>query len=254
VRVRLNSTAVRVRHRGDAATAPDVEVTYARGGKLRTVRGKKCILACWHTVVPYICPELPDAQKEALAYGVKVPIVYTNVVIANWTPFRKLGVSSVHAPGGYHSGVNLDLPVSIGDYHAARSPDEPIVLHLMRTPCRPGLPARDQHRAGRLELQATTFETFEREIRDQLGRILGPGGFDPARDIHAITVNRWAHGYAYQYNSLFDRFWLEGGEPPCVTGRKPYGRIAIANADSGAYAYTDGAIDQAHRAVGEVLA
>src|SRR5207249_6512677 len=76
VRVRLNSTAVRVRHRGDAATAPDVEVTYARGGKLRTVRGQKCILACWHTVMPYICPELPDAQKKALAYGVKVPIVY----------------------------------------------------------------------------------------------------------------------------------------------------------------------------------
>ena len=254
VRVRLNSTAVRVRHRGDAATAPDVEVTYARGGRLRTVRGQKCILACWHTVMPYICPELPDAQKKALAYGVKVPIVYTNVLIANWTSFRKLGVSGVYAPGSYHSGVNLDLPVSIGDYHSSRSPEEPILLHLMRTPCRPGLPARDQHRAGRIELQATNFATFEREIRDQLGRILGPGGFDPARDIRAITVNRWAHGYAYQYNSLFDPFWLEGGEPPCVAGRKPYGRIAIANADSGAYAYTDGAIDQAHRAVGEVLA
>ncbi|HVD76957.1 MAG TPA: hypothetical protein VNH43_05075, partial [Vicinamibacteria bacterium] len=254
VRVRLNSTAVRVRHRGDAATAPDVEVTYARGGKLRTVRGKKCILACWHTVMPYICPELPDAQKKALAYGVKVPIVYTNVLVRNWTSFQKLGVHHVYAPGSYHSSVNLDLPVSLGDYHAPRSPEEPILLHLMRTPCRPGLPARDQHRAGRVELQGTSFATFEREIRDQLGRILGPGGFDPARDIRAITVNRWAHGYAYQYNSLFDPFWLEGGEPPCVTGRKPCGRIAIANADSGAYAYTDGAIDQAHRAVGEVLA
>ena len=254
VRVRLNSTVVRVRHRGDAASAPDVEVTYARGGKLRTVRGKKCILACWHTVVPYICPELPEAQRKALAYGVKVPIVYTNVLIANWTSFRKLGVNQVYAPGGYHSGVNLDLPVSIGDYHCSRSPEEPILLHLMRTPCKPGLPARDQHRAGRMELQATPFATFEREIRDQLGRILGPGGFDPARDIHGITVNRWAHGYAYQYNSLFDPFWLDGGETPCVAGRKPFGRIAIANADSGAYAYTDGAIDQAHRAVGEVLA
>jgi spermidine dehydrogenase len=254
VRVRLNSTAVRVRHRGEAATAPDVEVTYARGGKLRTVRGKKCILACWHTVMPYICPELPEPQKKALAYGVKVPIVYTNVLVRNWTPFQKLGVNHVYAPGSYHSSVNLDLPVSLGSYQCPRTPEEPILLHLMRTPCRPGLPARDQHRAGRIELQTTTFATFEREIRDQLGRILGPGGFDAARDIRAITVNRWPHGYAYQYNSLFDPFWLEGGEPPCVTGRKPYGRIAIANADSGAYAYTDGAIDQAHRAVGEVLA
>ena len=253
VRVRLNSTVVRVRHRGPAAVAPDVEVTYARGGKLRTVRARKCILACWGTVVPYICPELPEAQKKALAYGVKVPIVYTNVLIGNWTSFRKLGVSDVYAPGGYHTRVNLDLPVSIGSYGCARTPDEPILLHMVRTPCRPGLPARDQHRAGRMELQTTTFATFEREIRDQLGRILGPGGFDPARDIRAITVNRWPHGYAYQYNSLFDPFWLDGGELPCVAGRKPYGRIAIANADAAAYSYTDAAIDQAHRAVAEVL-
>jgi spermidine dehydrogenase len=253
-RVRLNSTVVRVGHRGPVGSAPDVEVTYARGGKLRTVRGKKCILACWGTVVPYICPELPEAQKKALAYGVKVPIVYTNVLIGNWTSFLKLGVNHVYAPGGYHTGVNLDLPVSIGDYRCARTPEEPVVLHLVRTPCRPGLPARDQHRAGRMELQTTTFATFEREIRDQLGRILGPGGFDPARDIRAITVNRWAHGYAYQYNSLFDPFWLEGGELPCVAGRKPFGRIAIANADAAAYSYTDAAIDQAHRAVGEVMA
>ena len=254
VRVRLNSTAVRVRHRGPVGAAPDVEVTYARGGTLRTVRGKKCILACWGTVVPYVCPELPEAQKTALAYGVKVPIVYTNVLLRSWTSLGKLGVSDVYAPGGYHTRINLDLPVSMGAYHCARTPDEPIVLHLVRTPCRPGLPARDQHRAGRAELQTTPFAVFEREIRDQLGRILGPGGFDPARDIRGITVNRWAHGYAYQYNSLFDPFWLEGGELPCVAARRPFGRIAIANADSAAYAYTDAAIDQAHRAVGEVLA
>jgi spermidine dehydrogenase len=34
--------------------------------------------------------------------------------------------------------------------------------------------------------------------------------------------------------------------------RKPFGRITIANADAGAYAYTDGAIDQAWRAVQEL--
>lgn len=218
------------------------------------MRAKKCVLACWGTVIPYICPDLPEAQGKALAYGVKVPIVYTNVLVSSWTSFRKLGARRVYAPGGYHSEVELDLPVSLGEYRCPRTPEEPILLHLMRTPCRPGLPARDQHRAGRMELFTATFETFEREIRSQLGRILGPGGFDPARDIRAITVNRWAHGYAYQYNSLFDPFWLEGGELPCVAGRQPWGRIAVANADAAAYAYTDAAIDQAWRAVGEVLA
>ncbi len=254
VRIRLNSTAVRVRHLGDSSAATETEIAYARWGKVYTVRAANCVLACWHVVIPYICAELPDEQKDALAGAAKVPIVYTNVAIQNWTSFQKLGVRSIYSPGSYHTTVTLDLPVSIGDYHCPRSPDQPIVLHLMRTPCHPGVPAREQHLRGRMELFTTSFETFERNIRDQLARALGSGGFDPARDISAITVNRWPHGYAYEYNSLWDKFWLEGGEQPCVIARKPFGRIAIANADAAAYAYTDAAIDEAYRAVQELHA
>jgi spermidine dehydrogenase len=250
--IRLNSTAVRVKHVGDVAAAKEVEVTYARGGKVYTARAKNSILACWHVVIPYICEDLPDKQKEALASAQKVPLLYTNVAIRNWISFQKVGANSVYAPGMYHTGVNLDLPVSIGGYECARKPEEPIVLHMMKAACKPGLPARQQHSAGRMELYTTTFEDMERKIRDQLARTFGPGGFDPARDIAAITVNRWPHGYAYEYNSLWDPFWLEGGVTPCEIARKPYGRIAIANADAGAYAYTDEAINQAYRAVGEI--
>ena len=253
VRIRLNSTAVRVRHLGNPASATQTEIAYVRGGKVHTVRAGHCLMACWHVVIPYLCKELPQPQRDALAGAAKVPIVYTNVVVRNWTAFQKLGVRSLYSPGSYHTSVNLDLPVSMGDYHCPRTPEEPIVLHLMRTPCRPGLPARQQHMLGRIDLFSTAFETFERKIRDQLGRSLSAGGFDPARDITAITVNRWPHGYAYQYNSLFDEFWLEGGEQPCQVARKPFGRIAIANADAAAYSYTDAAIDQAYRAVQEIL-
>lgn len=252
VRIRLNSTAVRVRHTGDAKSASQVEVAYARGGKVYTVKAKSSILACWHVVIPYICEELPDKQKEALSLAQKVPLLYTNVVIRNWTSFQKLGANSIYAPGCYHTNLNLDSPVSIGDYHCTRKPEEPIAIHMMKAACRPGLPARQQHSSGRMELYTTDFETMERKIRDQLARTLGPGGFDPARDIAAITVNRWPHGYSYEYNSLFDSFWLEGGETPCEVARKPHGRIAIANSDAGAYAYTDEAINQAWRAVGEI--
>ena len=251
-RIRLNSTVVRVKHNGDPSTAKEVEITYARFGKTYTVRAAHCILACWHVMIPYLCEELPGKQKQALYSAAKVPLLYTNVAINNWEAFQKLGVSSVYAPGCYHTAATLDAPVSIGEYHATESPDQPIVIHMMKTPCQPGLPARDQHRAGRIELFSTTFETMERNIRDQLVRTLGPGGFDPARDITAITVNRWPHGYAYEYNSLFDDFWLEGGETPCEVARKPFGRISIANSDAGAYAYTDEAINQAWRAVGEI--
>jgi spermidine dehydrogenase len=252
VRIRLNSTVVRVRHEGNPAAAKNVELTYSRLGKLYSVRAPFAVLACWNMVIPYICSELPEKQKAALHSAAKVPLLYTNVAIRNWTSFQKLGANALYAPGGYHSYFRLDLPVSIGDYHSSASPDEPIVIHMMKTPCRPGMPARDQHRFGRIELFTTDFETIERKIRDQLAGAMSPGGFDPARDITAITVNRWPHGYAYEYNSLFDKFWLEGGEIPCEVARQPFGRIAIANADAGAYAYTDGAIDQAWRAVQEL--
>ena len=249
VHIRLNTTVVRVKHVGDGAKGQEVEVTYSRWGRLMSTRAPQVVLACWHAMIPYICPELPEKQKQALHSAAKVPLLYTNVVIRDWTAFQKLESSSVYAPGCYHTAFTLDLPVSIGEYACSAAPDQPIVIHMMKTPCRPGLPARDQHRFGRIELFTTDFETMERKIREQLARTLGPGSFDPARDIQAITVNRWPHGYAYEYNSLWDKFWLEGGEIPCEVARQRFGRIAIANADAGAYAYTDGAIDQAWRAV-----
>src|SRR5262249_18027571 len=156
---------------------------------------------------PYLCPEMPDKQKEGLSYLVKAPLVYTHVAISNWTSFHKLEIHQIVSPGSYHSFTMMDFPVSLGDYHFSSDPREPIVLFMVRTPCKRGLSARDQHRAGRAELMRTPFATFERNIREQLGAMLGSAGFDPARDIQGITVNRWAHGYAYSHNLLFDPEW-----------------------------------------------
>jgi spermidine dehydrogenase len=254
VRIRLNSTAVRAKHVGDPQEAKQVEVTYVRSGKAHTVRAAQCILACYNMVIPYLCPEMSEKQKEALHYCVKLPLVYTNVQIRNWESFQKLGVSSIYAPGGYFNGVSLDFPVSIGEYHFPSTPQEPCLLHLLRTPCKPGLPAKEQYRAGRYELMTTSFEVFERNTRDQLGRMLSAGGFESARDIQAITVNRWPHGYAYEYNPLFEPLDRADSERPCVIGRQPFGHIHIANSDADGHAYTNTAIDQGYRAVREITA
>jgi len=255
VRIRLNSTAVRARNMslvpGDPTSGSEVEVTYVRGGAARSVRAKYCILACWNMVIPYLCPEMSDAQKDALAYGVKVPLVYTNVQIRNWTSFEKLKVSSIECRGSFFNEVTLDFPVSIGDYKYPSNPEESCLLHLDYIPCKPGLPAREQQKAGREKLYRTTFDTFERNLRDELGRILSAGNFDPGRDIEAITVNRWPHGYAYEYNSLYDPDFAPD-QQPCVIGRQAFGRIHIANSDAEAYAYTNAAIDQGYRAVREI--
>jgi len=253
-RIRLNSTVVHVQHVDAADISKGVRVAYVRGGRLQTVMAKNCILACYNGMIPYLCPTLPEKQKESLSYLVKAPLVYTHVALRNWTSFANLGVHHIVAPGAYHTYAALDYPVSLGGYEFPGKPEQPMVLWMFRTPCKPGLPTRDQHRAGRAELLQTPFSQFERNIRDQLARMLGGGGFDPARDIQGITVNRWAHGYAYEarpYNALFDPDWKEG-EQPWVLGRKRFGRIAIANSDAGASAETDAAIDQAWRAVGEL--
>jgi spermidine dehydrogenase len=251
VRIRLSSIVVAVHHAGDPARAKNVDITYVRAGQLSTVHAKKTILACWNMMIPYVCSELPEKQREALRYGVKVPLVYTSVAIRDWHAFEKLGVHQVACPGMYHYQMNLDMCVDIGGYESPKKPDEPILVRMERTPCLPGLSERDQHRAGRGDLLSTPFETFERSIRDQFARVLGPGGFDPAREITAITVNRWPHGYAYEYNFLFDPEW-PAGESPCEIARKPFGRIAIANSDAAAAAYTDRAMDEAWRAVEEL--
>jgi spermidine dehydrogenase len=254
VRIRLSSTVVLARHRGSASSAKDVDVHYIRGGQVYRVRAKHVVLACWNMMIPYLCPDLPAEQKEALRYGVKVPLVYTAVALHNWNAFRNAGVRSIASPGMYHSMTTLEEPTTIGNYDASPpSPEAPAILRMRRTPCRPGLPERDQHRIGHADLLATPFEVMERNIREQLARMLGPTGFDPAREIAAITVNRWPHGYAYEYNYLFDPEWLEG-QRPCDIARRRFGRIAIANSDAAAAAYTDQAIDQALRAVEELLA
>jgi len=250
-RIRLNAMAVKV----EQESRGDVAVTYVREGRAERVRAGASVLACWNGVIPYICEEIPEAQKKALLYGVKAPLVYTSVLLSNWKAFVKAGVASVSAPGSYHTSLGLGPSLSLGDYHTSREPDEPIVVRLSHYPCSPGLTRREQHRVGREELLATTFETFERHIRDQLARTFAPSGLDPARDILAITVNRWPHGYAYTYNTLFDPepwAFTTTSERPAIVGREPIGRITIANSDAAASPHTDAAINEAYRAVEEL--
>jgi spermidine dehydrogenase len=259
VRVRLESTVVGVRHLGESENAQQVEITYVSEGQAQRVRAGKTVLACYNSVIPHLCPELPKPQKVALSQSLKAPLVYTSVLVRNWRAFAKLGVYNVHCPGSYFGDIRLSDPISIGDYQHSKSPDEPILLNLYRVPLSPGLPAQEQWKAGRYDLLSTTFETFERHIRDQLGRVLSDGGFDPGRDIEAITVNRWPHGYAYGQNPetgdisyLLDE--VPADKAPWLIARQTYGRIAIANSDAAANAMTEGAIGEAHRAIMELLA
>jgi len=253
VRIRLSSTVVRVQH--DDATpdrAKGVRVAYRRDGKVHAVRGANVILACNNSLIPSLMPELPDTQKAALAYSVKVPMMYNNVLIRRWTAFAKLGAANINSPCMLHTGASLDPGSTIGGYRGVTTPDEPIIVHMTNNPNKPGLPRKEQNRAGAEQLLSTTFEQFELEIRRHLARMLGSAGFDPAADIVGLTVNRWPYGYAYTYDTLADPD-VPPEHRPHVIGRQRFGHVTIANADAGAAAFTNQAIDEAHRAVEELL-
>jgi spermidine dehydrogenase len=245
IRLRLDSTCVHVRNVRNA-----VEIAYIRAGKPRRVRANHAVLACFNMLIPYIMPELGAPQRQALAQNVKAPLVYNKVLVRNWHPWVRLGVHEISAPMSLHSRIKLDYPVSLGGYRHARDPSEPMCLHMVYVPVAPGFDARTQFRFGRAKLLGMEFAEFETAIRDELDRMLGPGGFSAARDIAAITVNRWSHGYSYGANSLFD---AKDNEVLLDTARATVGRVAIANSDAGWDAYAHGAIDQAARAVRELV-
>jgi spermidine dehydrogenase len=261
IKLRLNSTVVNVQN----VKNPLVDIGYldkpklnkkselVKIGNLHRIQAKKVIMAGYNMMIPYIVNEIPQEQKEALSQNVKAPLVYTNVVISNWKSFKKLGVHEIYSACLPYSRIKLDYPVDIGGYQHPRDPEKPICLHMVYVPTFPnkGMDARTQSRAGRYKLLTTPFSVLENDIRSQLQRMLGPTGFfDHKKDILAITVNRWAHGYSYAFNSLFDD--EEKSNALIKLARKPFGNIAIANSDSDWGPYVNVAIEQANRAVNEI--
>jgi spermidine dehydrogenase len=252
MRIRLGSTVVRVQNENSQGDANSVKIAYVQAGKMKAVRGRNCILACYNALIPSLLPEIPQHQKDALAYPAKVPLIYSNVLIRRWTAFQKLGVARISAPGMYYSSIALDPGTTMGGYHGLTTPDQPIVVHMVANPNKPGLPRKEQNRIGAHELLAMKFDEFELQIRQQLARVLGHGGFDPAEDILALAVNRWPYGYAYTYDTLADPD-VAPEQRPHVIGRQRCGRITIANSDAGAAAFTNQAWDEANRAVEELF-
>ena len=255
-KIRLDSTVISAKNVNGG-----VEVIYVNQGKLYKVSGKKCILACYNGIIPELCPELPKKQKEALKYNVKVPLVWVQVAMKNWHMFANKGISRAISPNSFFNNIYIDFPVSIGDYQYPQSFDEPVVFLMNHVPTRPyeGLTNREQHRKGRYDILKLSFQDYEDKIIDHLSAMFGSDFKE--EDLAGITVNRWAHGYSYEYNSLYDNAFFDGRIPdsldseryPHVIGRKPIGNISIANSDSGGSAYVDAAIAQADRAVNELL-
>lgn len=248
IRLRLNSTAVKMNNVRDG-----VVVTYSRHGQRHTVRAGHAVMAGYNAVLPYLCDELPDAQVAALGSLPKVPLVYTKVAVPDWRRFKDIGTDFVYFTDGFYKQVEFAYPVSIGGYEAVSTPDDPLVLHMCHVPWVPDVQGPDQWRVGRSRILSTPFETFEHHVKRQLSQALAGHDFDPERDISAITVNRWPHGYAYSPDLIWEPDYATDADKPWVIGRQAVGRIHVANSDAGAKPDTGVAMAQAYRAVTEIL-
>ena len=247
--IRLESTVVGVRETGEN----QVEVNYVQHGNPLRVTSNHCILACYNGIIPHLCPQLSERQKQALSYGVKVPFVYANVLLENGHAFSKLNATMYQCPKDPFQWVSAAPPIATAGYQPPRGPEDPMVIFMMSSPVpepKGDMSGRDVLRLGRHKIYSTSFATYEQEIRDQLQAMLGKHGFNHEAEIRAITVNRIPHGYAYSYLSLDDPEWAEG-QAPHEIGRAQFGLISIANSDSEAAPLMDAAINAAWRAVVE---
>ena len=246
MRIRLNATAVSMANIAGGL----VDIGYMHNGSLKRVQARRVVYAGYNGMAPYMIAELQQPQRAALARSVKAPLVYVKVAVRNWRPWARAGVHEVTNPRGFYSRIKLDYPVSLGGYPFAKTPDEPIGLHMVHVPTRANSgDQRTTWRAGRARLHELTFQEFEANAMDELTRFLGSYGFDAKRDVAAIAVYRWAHGYAYGFNSLYDR---GHGPGMFAAARQRVGRIAIANSDAAWSAYAHSAIEEAERAVSEL--
>lgn len=239
-RLRLNSTVVNVKHIGSPNNASEVSINYIKDNQSYTVKGKGVVMACYNMIIPYIVPGLPKDQFDALKSLTKVPLQYSTVGLRHWRPMKELGIGMVMCPGNLHTAVNMDFPVSVGDYQYTQSQENPCVLHMRSAPRGDtiGAPLRQQFAEARYKMLAMSYDDYEQEIREHLNGMFPSELFDFDRDVESITVNRWAHGYSH-------------GDPGDV-GRAPFGRITIANSDANDTSLANNAIMQAYRAVQEL--
>jgi spermidine dehydrogenase len=245
VSLRLSSTVINVSNHDK-----DTRVTYINNGQLLRVKSRHSILACYHSIIPHLCPEMPAEQREAQKYQVKRPLILTNVLLRNSKAFDQLNISGAYCPGRLHAAVWQVKGVNTAGYQHEWEDDGPVPIMFwgMVAPPDSSISIKQQHRASRAILESMSFEDFELEVRTVLDGMLAGTDFDVQKDILAITVNRWPHGYAYDYLDLWDPDF-PAGQAPHEIARRRFGNIAIANADAGADAYTHVAIDQAWRAV-----
>ncbi len=251
-RLRLSSTAVSVKHDGDAAKSSSLSIAYAKDGKVFRVKARSAVMAGGSWTSKHIIKDLPEAQRNAYAQFYRSPCMMANVAVRNWRFLQKMGITGCRWFDGVGNYFDVRSLAVCGGVAPTISPDEPIVLTLKVLDSYPGYSTEDQGHRGRGEMLTTSFREYERRIRQQFADMFAGAGFDAQRDIAGIVLNRWGHAYLNPQPGFF--FGKNGKPAPRdVLRAAPFGRIAFANTDLAGAMDHRYSILEAYRAIGQLL-
>lgn len=252
VRIRLDSTAVWVKHEGDPAKAEAVTIVYIRGGSLYRVRARSVVMANGSWTTQHIVRDLPSDRVEAYRQFYRAPCMMANVAVRNWRFLYKMGISGCEWYEGLGNYVQVRKLALCGPGLPTISPDSPVVLTIKVLFPHPGESTEIQGHLGRGELISTSFLDYERHIRQQFSDMFSHSGFNASRDIAGIILNRWGHAYLTPAPGFF--FGNKGRPAPGeVLRAAPFGRIAFANTDLSGVADHRSSIIEANRAVEQLV-
>ena len=251
-RIRLDSTAVWVKHDGEPEKSESVTILYTRAGKTYRIRARSVVMAGGSWTTKHIVRDLTEDRREAYAQFHRSPCMMANIAVRNWRFLYKLGISGCQWFEGLGSFLQVHKLALCGADSPTIGPDLPVVLTLKVLYSRPGCTAEEQGHLGRAEMIGTPFREYERQIREQFSNMFAGSGFDASRDIAGIILNRWGHAYASPAPGFY--FGKDGKPAPGdVLRAAPFGRIAFANVDLSGMPDHKSSIIEADRAVGQLL-
>jgi len=251
VRMRLGSTVVRVEHRGPLDRSEHAVVTWFDGAALRKLKARRVVMASGGWINRHVLADLPASHREAYGSFLHSPVLVANVALRNWRFLTRLGFGACLWQGGFGFSCNVRRPMKVGAVTGRLHPDDPIVLTFYVPYFSPGAAAKEQGQMGRLRLLQASFADIEREIREQMATLFADGGFDPARDIAGIVLNRWGHAYVNPGPGFM--FGAGGATAPPDIIRRPLGRIAIGHSELQGHQNWNGAAAEGRRAVEALL-
>nr|WP_231377862.1 FAD/NAD(P)-binding protein [Sphingobium sp. JAI105] len=252
-RLRLSSTVFSVVHEGKPGKASIVRVTYAKDGKMVSVRAKAVICAGQQHANKHICHDITPAYREAMQAFQHAPILVVNVALRNWKFLDKLGAASIRWFDGLGWWTSLRKNLVLdGKETQPLDPNKPVVLTQYIPFLATGTPWPEQCTQGRMAMFSMSFADIEMQVRDQFNKMFGPYGFDDKRDIAGIITNRQGHAYFVGPPGFF--FGKDGKKAPKDILREPFHRIAFSHCEVSGAQMWETAADEGERAAKQMLA